>query len=187
MTATSDLAELREELLRRRDADQAARAAVFAGEPGAMASVMRIDDENAVWLRSVIIQWGWPKRSFVGEEGAHAAWLLAQHADRDPGLQRNCLSLMQEAVTRGEVSPSDLAHLTDRVLLGSGEKQEYGTQLTTHEGRLAPCRLRDPGNVDERRASVGLESLGTYLNRALEVYGPPRPGSNDLPGLPCRS
>src|SRR5262249_41705406 len=154
----SDALLLRGELLRRRDIDLEARAAFRNAESDALARVMRIDDENAAWLRSMVSIWHWPGRSVVGDEGAHAAWLLAQHADRDPGLQRHCLKLLEEAVRAGEASASDLAFLTDRVLLASGETQIYGTQMTALNGQFTPCRLRDPETVNDRRGSVGLES-----------------------------
>jgi len=168
-------ARLREELLRRRDAEQAARSDLARGEEDALARTMRIDDDNAQWLRNVAATWGWPGRSLVGDEGAHAAWLLAQHADRDPWLQQRCLKLLEQAVAAGEASPGDLASLTDRVLLADGATQIYGTQMTAREGRYIACRLRDPETVDERRASVGLETLEAYLSRALDLYGPPSP------------
>ena len=85
---------------------------------------------------------GWPGRSLVGEEAAHAAWLLAQHADRHPALQEQWLSLLEAAVAQGEASPIDLAHLTDRVLLARGELQVYGTQTNGADGRWIACRLR---------------------------------------------
>jgi hypothetical protein len=169
------MSHLREELLRRRDADQEARVSVPRGVPNALANTMRIDDENAVWLREVVTKFGWPGRSLVGDDGAHAAWLLAQHADRDPALQKHCLILLEQAVVASEAEPRDLAFLTDRVRLASGLSQIYGTQMTPHDGRFAACRLADPEAVDERRASVGLEPLNEYLNRALELYGPPSP------------
>lgn len=65
--------ELRAELLRRVSADQEAR---HARDAGAMAAV---DGENLPWLRRVITDVGWPGKSLLGEDGAQAAWLLAQH------------------------------------------------------------------------------------------------------------
>jgi hypothetical protein len=176
---------LREELLRRRNADQEARSAVARGEPDALALTMRIDDENAAWLRNVVSEWGWPARSIVGDEAAHAAWLLTQHADRDPSLQKRCLTLLEAAVAAGEASSRDLAFLTDRVLLAGGGTQIYGTQVTARDGRFAACRLRDPETVDDRRASVGLESLESYLSRALDLYGTPSPAPVICPN--CRA
>jgi hypothetical protein len=166
---------LREELLRRRDADQAARSALAMGEEGALARAQAIDDDNAAWMRSVTATWGWPGRSLVGETAAHAAWLLVQHADRDASLQQHCLRLLEQAVAANEASPSDLACLTDRVLLASGASQIYGTQMTARDWRYVACRLRDPETVDDRRASVGLDPIEAYLCRAFELYGPPSP------------
>ena len=62
----------------------------------------------------------------VGKDGAHAAWLLAQHADRDPAFQRRRLDLVTQAAARGQASPTELAYLTDRGLLAEGKSQEYG-------------------------------------------------------------
>lgn len=96
----------------------------------------------------------------VGEDGACAALLLAQHADRDPAFQRRCLDLMTEAAERGEASRAELAYLTDRVLLAEGQPQEYGTQVAGREDGWAPRRLRDPDHVDERRAAMSLRPHG---------------------------
>jgi len=171
--------ELLEELLRRRDMDQAARSKLASAPPGrskdAFVRVQQIDAENAAWLRNALKPGYWLGRTFVGEEGSHAAWLLAQHADRDPELQQHCLKLLAKAVAEGEASPGDLAFLTDRVLLASGQNQVYGTQLGVRDGYLVACRLRNPDTVDERRESVGLEKLETYLARARELFGTPSP------------
>lgn len=166
---------LRDELLRRQDADKEARLAVFRGEPGALALTMQIDDENATWLHSILSEWGWPGYSLVGDDGAHAAWLIAQHSDRHASLQKRCLILLQQAVAAGEASAADMAFLTDRVLLASGERQIYGNQMTTRNGKYAACRLNDPEAVNVRRAMVGLGTLEEYLDRALEMYGTPSP------------
>lgn len=100
----------------------------------------------------------------AGTDGAHAAWLLAQHADRDPAFQRHCLDLLTAAVHVGEATRSDLAYLTDRVLLAEGKPQEYGTQVTARAGRHAPIDLRAPDTVDERRAAMDLPPLAVYLD-----------------------
>ena len=157
---------LRAELLRRVAADQEARHAV---DVEAMAAA---DGENLPWLRQVIADVGWPGRSLVGEAGADAAWLLAQHADRDPAFQRRCLNLLTAAVERGEATIVQQAYLTDRVLLHEGKPQEYGTQAIARDGRFEPRKLRDPDHVDQRRARVGLGSLAGYLARMAGQHAP---------------
>lgn len=167
--------DLLAELLARRDKDQNARAALLAGQSEMYEQLLRTDVDNAAWLENVIEKIGWPGRALVGEEGAHAAWMLAQHADRRPSFQQRCLRLMEQAVSAGDASPADLAHLTDRVLLAQGKKQIYGTQTSARDGRFIACRLRDSDRVDELRATIGLEPLKTYLRDVLEQYGTPLP------------
>lgn len=111
--------ELRAELLRRMEQDQAARLARDCDwEP-----VAAVDAENLPWLKRVITERGWPGASLVGADGAEAAWLLVQHADADPVFQRHCLALLTAAVETGEARRCNLAHLTDRVLLAEGQAQ----------------------------------------------------------------
>jgi hypothetical protein len=148
--------ELRTELLGRMKKDQAAR---MPADPDAMSEA---DGENLPWLKVVVAEHGWPGASLVGADAAHAAWLLAQHADADPAFQRQCLDLLTAAVEAGEATELELAYLTDRVLLHEGKQQVYGTQMTRKGKRYVPRDLRDPDGVDERRAAVGLEPIAEY-------------------------
>jgi hypothetical protein len=134
-----------------------------------------VDADNLAWLKEVLTEVGWPGRSMVGEDGAHAAWLLAQHADQDPSFQRRCLEALSQAVADGEASSADLAYLTDRVLLAEGKPQEYGTQFVGRETGWIPRQLRDSEGVDERRAQMGLGTLADNTTRMAVEYGPPTP------------
>jgi hypothetical protein len=169
--------DLRAELLRRAERDQAARG---APEPD-WDVVASVDAGNLGWLKQVVSEVGWPGTSMVGEDGAHAAWLLAQHADSDPQFQRRCLGLLAQAAAYGEALPAELAYLTDRVLLAEGTAQEYGTQFESREGRWVPQWLRDPGTVDERRAAMGLGTLAENTARIAAEYGMPKPASITCP------
>ena len=148
--------QLRTELLRRVEIDQVARKAMD------LDGVREADGENLPWLKGVVTGHGWPGASLVGTDGAHAAWLLAQHADADPGFQRQCLDLLTAAVEAGEATKSQLAYLTDRVLLAEGEPQVFGTQVTRKDGQMVPLDVRDPDELDERRATAGLEPFADY-------------------------
>jgi hypothetical protein len=168
---------LRDELLARMERDQAARG----GEPGTAVpeDLQDVDRENTRWLAAVLQDRAWPARSEVGDDGAFAAWLLAQHADLDPPFQRSCLVLLDEAVRAGEADPGHLAYLTDRVRVAEGRPQVYGTQVTVDADGYRPRRLAEPDAVDERRAAVGLPPLAEYL----ASFGPPRP--NVFPCQQC--
>lgn len=152
--------ELRAELLRRMELDQAARLA-YDGED--WEPVRRVDDENLPWLKGLIAERGWPGASLVGTDGAHATWLLVQHADADPAFQRHCLGLLSAAVEADEATRSNLAYLTDRVLLAEEQPQVYGTQMTRRGGEWVPCNLGDPDGVDARRAEMDLGPLAEYV------------------------
>ncbi len=61
-----------------------------------------------------------------------------------------------------EVSPGDVAYLTDRVLVNEGKPQVYGTQFHEVNGHPEPRPIEDPDSVDVRRAGVGLGTLAEY-------------------------
>ncbi len=106
---------LRAELLRRAEVDQAARV------PWDAAATARADEENLPWLKDVVTRLGWPGKSLVGVDGAEAAWQLAQHADRDPAFQRQCLDLIAPMVETGEPDEIDQR----RAAVGLGPLAEY--------------------------------------------------------------
>lgn len=106
---------------------------------------------------------GWPTRKLVGLDGTRAAWLLVQHADHAVAFQRKCLTLMQAHRTDDQVAKADIAYLTDRVAVNEGKPQVYGTQGHVVEGAWRPRQIRDDGNVDKRRQTVGLQPLKEYI------------------------
>ncbi|GAA3673572.1 hypothetical protein GCM10022224_042320 [Nonomuraea antimicrobica] len=151
---------LRAELLRMFKEDQEVRTLDAAQEDWA-----RVERANTERTRQILDRHGWPGYALVGEDGAHAAWLLVQHADRDLDLQRRGLDLMRRAVEEGDADPSDLAYLVDRVRVAEGRPQVYGTQWETDpQGAWRPrTPIEDAANVDERRADSGLKPLREYL------------------------
>ncbi|MEY9211971.1 hypothetical protein NI17_007845 [Thermobifida halotolerans] len=163
---TEPRARLREELLARARRDTEARTAVPVGRDPEewRRAVAPVDRDNTAWLRDVIGEHGWPGRSLVGEDGAHAAWLLVQHAPHD--LQQRCLPLLREAVAAGEAEATELAYLEDRVRCHEGMPQRYGTQyLRLPDGEVRLYEVEDPEGLDERRAAVGLEPHSDYDTR----------------------
>jgi hypothetical protein len=145
--------ELRQQLLRRMQEDQEARKAVMAlvqsghignldqtkSEDHPLAMRLRyVDRKYTARLKEIIDEFGWPGKSLVGRDGAHAAWLMVQHADQDVPFQKRCLTLLVKAVKDGEASGHDFAYLVDRVRVANKEKQLYGTQLQQVDGKLIP-------------------------------------------------
>jgi hypothetical protein len=173
--------ELSAELLERAGRDQAARTSLRPGHGMAEweAAVAPVDRDNTARLREIVAQHGWPGHGLVGPAGAHAAWLLAQHAP--PDLQEEFLPLLQAAVARGDARPVDLAYLEDRVLMHRGEPQIYGTQYREKDGVLTLWTVRDPDRLDERRAALGLEPEARSRPRLLAARGQGDEGADGGP------
>src|SRR5688572_26226692 len=88
---------LRAELLRLQDDDLTVRRGrIDAGQlygrhlpkDGYHPRMAATHERNSAGLRAVLTEHGWPGRSLVGDDGAEAAWFIAQHPVLDVDLQR---------------------------------------------------------------------------------------------------
>jgi hypothetical protein len=129
-------------------------------------------------VKVIVRQYGWPSPRLVGRDGAEAAFLLVQHSDH--AFQKQMLPLVEKAYRSSELSGQSYALLLDRVLVGEGKPQVYGTQAKRFEewvGRepaLEP--IEDEANVDQRRAGVGLPPLSEYREMLKRMYFPQSQG-----------
>jgi hypothetical protein len=97
------------------------------------------------------------------------------------GFQKQCLTLLERAVKANEASATDLAYLTDRVLVAENKNQVYGTQFRLVDGKMEPYPIEDEKNVDRRRKEAGLPSLAEYRKALEEIYRPGTKKSNARP------
>lgn len=119
-----------------------------------------VHKSNAARLAAIIGQYGWPGNSLVGEEGAWAAWLIAQHAIGNPPFMRHCLSLLKQSASNNDVMPWQAAFLEDRIRMYEGKPQRYGTQFQPNKnGKLEPYPIENPQAVNDRRLAVGLNTI----------------------------
>lgn len=166
--------QLAAELLQRVDIDQAHRKVPLETMRASQwqQKLESIDRDNTTWLKQTVDQIGWPTVSMVGNDGSHAAWLLAQHADMDRDFQAHCLGLMR-AVPSGEVQLPEIAYLEDRLLSAEGKPLKYGTQFVraADDSAWVPQEIDDPDRVDERRAAMGLPPLEVNIR---EINSPQR-------------
>lgn len=160
---------LREELLRMREEDLNLRAelvrdgSLFHGYAERMAELHRRHNQR---MRAILAEHGWPGRSLVGEDATAATWLLLQHAILDPDLMRSAVPMIDRAVQAGETDAKYLAFLVDRIRTLEGHPQIYGTQYDWDAaGELSPLPIDEPALVDERRRTVGLETLAENTRR----------------------
>ncbi len=110
----------------------------------------------------------WPGHHLVGEAGAEAAFLIAQHDIANPHLLRRSSRLLADAVGRGDAVAGRLAMMEDRIRYFEGRPQLFGTHLGWDtEGDFGPWPpIEDADRVEERRASVGLPPLADALAAA---------------------
>ncbi|MFD3003634.1 DUF6624 domain-containing protein [Pontibacter toksunensis] len=124
-----------------------------------------VDSMNLIKVKEILDKHGWLGAQEVGQQGNTTLFLVIQHAD--PATQAEYLPMMREAVKKGDASAGSLALLEDRVALGQGKKQIYGSQIgrDPESGEHYVLPLEDPENVDKRRAAVGLQPLAEYVKR----------------------
>lgn len=180
---------LRMELLERFQRDQRARKDMLRAIRGApiradgstiyperaaslVRAVQESDAQSIEFMGRVLDEHGWPTFDLVGRDGAEAAWLLVQHADAAPELQRRALEMMQPLVAQGQASPANFAYLTDRVRVAQRKPQLYGTQFTADtSGVQRPFPIEDAARVDQRRALAGLGDLSSYARQLESSLG----------------
>lgn len=158
--------------------DQLTRHGFSAGDkvwgeltPGALARVhgrlgrrmCDIDRDNTAWLRADLAANGWYRISAFHPSASNAAWLMVQHADRDPAFQQEMLVMLEPLAAEGEIERSDFAYLFDRVAVNAGRPQRYGSQgRCVARGVWAPNDLEDPDRVQAFRDDNELGSLAEY-------------------------
>lgn len=135
-----------------------------------IADLSAVDSANTAWLQEMVVRHGWPDSATVGADGASAAFLLVQHADRDTAFQARVLPALEAAHRRGHAQGQHVAALTDRLARARGEPQVYGTQATLRDGRMVVDPIRDSSSVDLRRAAMGLPPLAKYQRLLDSVY-----------------
>jgi len=155
--------ELRRELLDLKQEDLRVRAILerngrlYRGYDPEMEAVHK---RNAARLRRIIAEYGWPTQALVGDDGAEAAWVIAQHDIGEPEFQRECLKWLEEASARAAVPPWQPAYLVDRIRMFEGWPQLYGTQMAPGaSGDIEVWPIAGRDTLNGRRRSVGLPAF----------------------------
>jgi len=127
--------------------------------------ILHEDSLNEIEVVQIIDKNGWVGKTEVGGMANTALWLVIQHANLE--LQEKYLPLLSESVKKGESKGSNLALMQDRILMRKNEKQIYGSQIVRNQdtGMWEVYPVKDPDNVNKRRAEVGLGPIEEYLSR----------------------
>jgi hypothetical protein len=115
--------------------------------PEEAAGLLEVNAANVQRLGEIVDEFGWPGLRLVGADGADAAWMLGQHADRSNDLRRGWLVPLSDAVLAGDADPRHLATMADRTEVVAGEPQQYGTiVMLAEDGEVEfPVPVADAG------------------------------------------
>ena len=110
---------------------------------------------------------GYPSAKAAGPQQI-VPFLVALHAPL--AGQKKLLPYIQKAVEKKEISPIALAHLADRIRVGEGKPQLYGTYVDLDSKPPAFFPIHEPAKVNERRTSVGMYRIEDYARRLGVKY-----------------
>ena len=144
------------------DIDQNIRSKVKSGKGVLNMLYYLIDQLHYFRIHDWIKKHGYPTQKMIGKDAMHGFWLLIMHQYQDKTLQKACSKYC-------DFSSADAATLTDRLRIGEGKKQIFGTHLkrTDNNTRLEPHPIKDPRNVDKRRKKVGLGLLAKHIQEEM--------------------
>jgi hypothetical protein len=128
---------------------------VFLGCDAPMDRLKKTYDDNAVRLKAIVKQYGWPGNDLVGRDGTWAAFLILLNAEL--AIEKEMLPLVQDAYHAGKTDGIIYADLLDDIRVAEGKPQVYGTRDKEGGGAYP---IEDEANVNKRRAEVGLPPLG---------------------------
>lgn len=129
------------------------------------------DLRNQAVIDSLYQLYGWLGPQEVGMQGSMAMFLVIQHADLP--YQQKYYSIVKEAERQGKTLSSNVAILEDRISMREGRLQRYGSQGFKDKvtGIFYIYPVLDPDKLDERRKSMGLKPMDTYIKGwDLEAY-----------------
>lgn len=164
------------------DNDQAARewtkgmSSLTADEIEAYATEMeRVDSLNQAIVFEILDKDGWP--SNLSNKANQAIWIVIDHSNL--AFQRKYLYLVKEKAEECIIEKADYAILNDRVLMGEGKPQIYGTQIkmnaTIVDDEIAMqfflWPVENPIVLDSLRNTMGLSPIKEYLQNSSESIG----------------
>lgn len=166
--------EIRKELLQMEKVDQDARIKCTTGSADeqikCLAAILKsIDEPNTTRLTQIFEQIGFPDTAKVGKDGLQAFMTVLQHAPTDE-LRVKALDPITKAFKKKEMPPMGYANFVDRLRLHQGKKQLYGTGFELKEGKMVLSPTEDLGNLEKRRAKIGLPPMSEAVKMMKELY-----------------
>ncbi len=145
------------------------------------AEQLAIDKLNQARIDEILKTHGWPAREELGSKASQAVFLVVQHSNLE--MMKRYLPLLKAAMDKDDFWKGSYALLYDRICMIEGRPQLYGSQLQGSKGvgKLFFWKIEDEGNVDKRRAEMGLEPLAEYAQRFENIDYVPYSGRASKP------
>ncbi len=131
-----------------------------------------LDSVNLISIDQIISKFGYPPKSKVGAL-TEVPLAILQHAN--DSTMGTYYEVIIGAGKNGDLRMRDVAQYQDHVLMMKRQPQEYGTQIWIdfkediatgkRYDSLYLWPVRDMDHINERRFSVGLDSLQSHLRR----------------------
>ncbi len=121
----------------------------------------KTDSTNLIKIEKILNEYGWLGADVIGEQGNKTLFLVIQHSDLETQLKY--LPMMREAVKKGTAKGTNFALLVDRIEMGKGNRQIYGSQIKIDGDEFYVYPIIEPEKVNDRRAEVGLEPIEDYV------------------------
>ena len=121
--------------------------------------------DNYTLANKLLLKYGYPDNSKVGNIPAFNYWLIVQHMDNNKEFQRQVLDSMTPRLDKELISKQNWAYLYDRVKINYNDLQVYGTQTMLNADSTSYI-IKPTANIidlDKRRASVGLPPIAEYI------------------------
>src|ERR1044072_7604271 len=131
----------------------------------------KLYEEDTVRLCQIIKTNGWPTTALVSNEGVFATFQILKNANFE--LQRDLLPVIIAAIKKDPFQKVEFAGLYDRLRVGAGMKQLFGTQAVSMGGFLVLYPIEDQANLDARRKEFGLSPIDNYIEGLERSFGKP--------------
>ncbi len=167
-------AGLRDQLLRMRDEDKAARGFAPGKQTPGMTQKMveqlpATDARLTAELKQVVAQKGWPTIALVGIDASNGAMLVLTHT-QDRAWRSQLLPTLQQLADARKIDASPLATTVDKELVAEGKLQRYGSQFMFIGGKISMYAVEDPAHLDDRRAEALLPPISVYKQQMAQIY-----------------
>jgi VWFA-related protein len=128
--------------------------------------------ENTANVCVILRRFGWPSAALVGRDGQAAALFLLKNSS-SVEMQKQLFPVIVSLTEKGEIDRASLAGYVDRLRLGLGLEQLFGTETSVKDGFVVLYPIEAEAGVDARRGQYNLPPLRQYLRSLETIYQMP--------------